>query len=70
MLACVTVYAGGGGCALTLLSGSDDAPDFADRVASLVAALQSCGYQCFETKIGGAGVLLHRWGDAARVFES
>ena len=68
MSCAVWCVAGGGGCALTLLSGSDDAPDFADRVSSLVEALQASGYQCFETKIGGAGVLLHSWDDAARVL--
>ena len=55
--------AGGGGCALTLLHGTgegDDAQaDLERRVAALSEELATHGYQCFETKVGGAGMLLH-----------
>ena len=66
--------AGGGGCAFTLLpapgpaegsgggggggGGGDD--DLEARVAAAVAALQARGFDCFETSLGGDGLLLLR----------
>lgn len=52
--------AGGGGCALTLLppSADGDAEAAAD-VASFSDEMRSHGYDCFETTLGGAGVLIH-----------
>lgn len=57
--------AGGGGCALTLLppraGGEGDADGEVDaRVAAAVAALRARGYDCFETRLGGDGLLLLR----------
>ncbi|CAM9816653.1 unnamed protein product, partial [Ectocarpus sp. 13 AM-2016] len=48
--------AGGGGCAVTILSGEDLCK------ASLVEAMLGEGFKCYETSIGGDGVLFH--GDA------
>uniref|UniRef100_A0AAY5EKP3 Mevalonate kinase n=1 Tax=Electrophorus electricus TaxID=8005 RepID=A0AAY5EKP3_ELEEL len=47
--------AGGGGCGITLLR-----PETAQRVAQeAVWELREAGFECWETSIGGPGVLLH-----------
>lgn len=46
--------AGGGGCAITLLP-PEPVPE---AVAALSAGFGALGYDCFETRVGGAGVLV------------
>lgn len=50
--------AGGGGCALTLLPPAADA-DTTAAVIAFADEMRSHGYDCFETTLGGAGVLIH-----------
>ncbi|XP_060642117.2 mevalonate kinase isoform X1 [Anolis sagrei] len=47
--------AGGGGCALTLLPPDVDP----GTIASALAGLSDCGFDCFETVLGGPGLSLH-----------
>ena len=47
--------AGGGGCVVTLVEGSTKA-----EAAALAEALTKRGYRCFETRVGGRGLLLQR----------
>lgn len=47
--------AGGGGCGFTVIP-PDAAPG---DIAAMCTELQSHGYLCFETSVGGPGVLLH-----------
>ncbi|XP_059921662.1 mevalonate kinase isoform X1 [Gadus macrocephalus] len=47
--------AGGGGCGITLLRPETDAAVVRDTVRDL----QACGYDCWETSIGGPGVQQH-----------
>lgn len=47
--------AGGGGCAITLVR-STTAPEVADRLKKEIA---EAGFDCFDAKIGAAGVLYH-----------
>lgn len=47
------LFLGGGGCALTILSGEDLCK------ASLVQDMAAEGFKCYETSLGGDGVLLH-----------
>lgn len=57
--------AGGGGCALTLLPPPGVAGDDAARAAALTrlrAAMSARAYDCFETGVGGHGLLLRRDG--------
>jgi mevalonate kinase len=52
--------AGGGGCAFVLLPPKDLDTSREEAVTSLIDELQgTLGYTCFETKVGGYGVLLH-----------
>jgi mevalonate kinase len=52
--------AGGGGCAFVLLPPQEIDTSREESVSSLIDELQgTLGYTCFETKVGGAGVLLH-----------
>jgi len=52
-----TPAAGAGGAGSG--SGSGSGSDAHARVDALVKKLEGRGFQCFETKIGGAGVLCH-----------
>jgi mevalonate kinase len=52
--------AGGGGCAFVLLPPQELDSSREESVSSLINELQdTLGYTCFETKVGGFGVLLH-----------
>lgn len=48
--------AGGGGCGFTIIPPGTSA----ETVAALRQELHAQGYDCFETCVGGPGVLLHR----------
>lgn len=56
--------AGGGGCAMTLLppmaEGTPEGKEGEVRVHTAVETLRSRGFDCFETRLGGAGLLLLR----------
>lgn len=59
--------AGGGGCAITLLpftNSKDTKMDTKDethiQIQKLITELKSYDYDCFETELGGVGVLLTR----------
>lgn len=47
--------AGGGGCGITLLRTDTEPPE----VEATKQELISCGFECWETSIGGAGVSVH-----------
>ena len=52
--------AGGGGCAFVLLPPQEIDTSREESVSSLIDELQgTLGYTCFETKVGGVGVLMH-----------
>lgn len=61
--------AGGGGCGITLLRPHTDS----SVVEAAKQDLKSCGFECWETNIGGPGVLLHTLSslkaDVQQVFE-
>ena len=55
--------AGGGGCALVLLSAGDDAPPDAGAVARLRRGLEEdLGFRCIESGLGGVGAAWHAAG--------
>ena len=56
--------AGGGGCAITLVRSSTPA----ESVDSLRAELSEAGFDCFDAKIGAAGVLYHS--NVPAIFEN
>ena len=55
-VACKLTGAGGGGCAITLLSSPDQS---ASNVRSLVEELTTQGFTTFFSGIGGSGVRWH-----------
>ena len=55
--------AGGGGCALTLLPPRGEGNhDVEARVAAVMTSMRAAGFSCFETGLGGHGLLLLRAG--------
>lgn len=52
-----SVFAGGGGCAVTILG-----PKAINSKKSLVEDMVGEGFLCYESSLGGAGVLLHEEG--------
>ncbi|KAL1524305.1 hypothetical protein AB1Y20_019207 [Prymnesium parvum] len=51
--------AGGGGCAFTIIGGETDSEGRAMSVTRAKEQLECCGFECFETVVGGEGVLWH-----------
>lgn len=51
--------AGGGGCAFTVLGGESISDEAAAHAARAKQTLEGCGFQCFETVVGGQGALWH-----------
>lgn len=60
--------AGGGGCALVLLTRSVDVGKIAEDTGAMVGDLEAAGFETFRTAIGGCGVLLHDVSEAESAY--